>query len=229
MPACSHANMPARASEAGRDLVGDEERAVRGARARAARADRPADAIHMPAAPCTSGSTITAARLAPCSASVALGLGERGARAPPPGPCRAASGRRAAASGGPRAATRGRDEAVEGLRVADADRAERVAVVRLDQRREARAPVRRRAAAGTGARCGARPRPRSRRRRSRRRASARAGRSATSACASSIDGTLPSPSSVVCATRSSWARSAASRRGWRWPCTLHQSDDTPSR
>ena len=129
----------------------------------------------MPAAPCTSGSTIERgeARAVRARASRSR-LGERGAerRLRVHAALPAEDVRR-------RQADRGQDgvgdEAMEGLRVADADRAERVAVVGLDQRREARAPRRRRAAAGTGARCGARPRPRSRRRRSRRRASSPAG------------------------------------------------------
>ncbi len=37
------------------------------------------------------------------------------------------------------------------------------------------------------------------------------------------------PSMVEWATRSSCSRTAASMLGWRWPWTLHHSDETPSR
>ena len=36
------------------------------------------------------------------------------------------------------------------------------------------------------------------------------------------------PSMVECATRSSWSLMAMSMAGWRWPCTLHHSEETPS-
>src|SRR4051795_6551674 len=42
-------------------------------------------------------------------------------------------------------------------------------------------------------------------------------------------GGCESPSIVVWATWVSWRRIAASSSGWRWPCTLHHSEDTPSR
>src|SRR4051812_21826058 len=42
-------------------------------------------------------------------------------------------------------------------------------------------------------------------------------------------GGCESPSIVVCATWESCRRIAASSSGWRWPCTLHHSEDTPSR
>ena len=51
----------------------------------------------------------------------------------------------------------------------------------------------------------------------------------TSSSAHSIDAVEARPSRVEWATRSSCARTASSISGTRWPCTLHQSDDTPSR
>src|SRR5215469_16886378 len=51
----------------------------------------------------------------------------------------------------------------------------------------------------------------------------------TSASASSMEGTDASPSSVECATRSSCARTASSISRFLCPCTLHQSELTPSR
>src|SRR3954471_13755195 len=42
-------------------------------------------------------------------------------------------------------------------------------------------------------------------------------------------GGCESPSIVVWATWESCRRIAASSSGWRWPCTLHHSEDTPSR
>src|SRR5215471_18099746 len=44
-----------------------------------------------------------------------------------------------------------------------------------------------------------------------------------------MEGTDASPSRVECATRSSCARTASSISRLRWPCTLHQSELTPSR
>ena len=54
------------------------------------------------------------------------------------------------------------------------------------------------------------------------------GAASTSRRASSSAAGCVSPSIVECATRSSCARTAPSMCGWRWPCTLHQSDETPS-
>ena len=106
-----------------------------------------------------------------------------------------------------------RDEAMEGVRVADPDRPQRVAVVRLDQRREARAPgvsaqlvvLERDAEGGLD-----RGRARVGVEHARQARAARPGRVHAPARSA---GTLPRPRSVVCATRSSWARSAASRLG----------------
>ena len=76
----------------------------------------------MPAAPCTSGSTMTAAQRSACSASSA-----RSASASPGGGLPDVEEQRAV-------------ERVEELDAADRDRAERVAVVAVAQADEARAP-----------------------------------------------------------------------------------------
>ena len=180
--------------------------------ARGPRAGSRRGAASIPAAPWTSGSMMTAATSSPCSRgrAQACGVARRGRRSP-----------RTAAAG----------RAVEQRDAADRDRADRVAVVAHLQAdelgallaRRAGAPlerhlqrdlVRRRAVVGVeDARAG----------RGRRAARPPAARSA-----SSIAGGCDSPSIVVCATRSSWSRTAASIAGWRWPWTVHHSDETPS-
>ncbi|MEZ5135154.1 MAG: hypothetical protein R2699_08925 [Acidimicrobiales bacterium] len=51
----------------------------------------------------------------------------------------------------------------------------------------------------------------------------------TSASASSTAAVLPLPSRVECATLSSWARSASSNSGIRWPRVVTHSDEMASR
>ena len=119
-------------------------------------------------------------------------------------------------------------ERVEELDAADRDRAERVAVVAVAQADEARAPplaalvvelvghlqrdlARRRAVVGEEDA-----------------AQARRARGRPGAWPARPPGAWERPSIVECATRSSWSLIAMSMAGWRWPCTLHHSDETPS-
>ena len=55
------------------------------------------------------------------------------------------------------------------------------------------------------------------------------GTTGASASASSITARLPLPSSVVCATRSSWSRTAWSSSGRWWPSVVTHSDEMASR
>ena len=138
-PACSHANIVPGAAEAGRDLVADEERAVPRAAAQPAQVRGRMDphaggALHERLDDQRrelAGRARRASRSASASAAASAAVGVA---------CRAASGRRAAASGARAGATASAKKRWNALRVADADRAERVAVIRLDERREARAP-----------------------------------------------------------------------------------------
>ena len=119
-------------------------------------------------------------------------------------------------------------ERVEELDAADRDRAERVAVVAVAQADEARAPP---LAALVVELVGHLQRDlarRSSRCRRRRRGCRPSGARSTRRLASLAAGACERPSMVECATRSSWSLIAMSIAGWRWPCTLHHSDETPS-
>jgi hypothetical protein len=92
----------------------------------------------MPAAPWTSGSTMSAASVGPCSAMVrsASSIAAASAASASSPRCQRNTCGGVNRTAGPHGVG---DESMERLGVADADGTERVAVVRLDQRREARA------------------------------------------------------------------------------------------
>ena len=183
-----------------------------GRRAPAPPAGSPGGWTSIPAAPWTSGSTITAAISSSCAARVrsrsarVAGLDRVGLEQQRP-------------VGG-----------VEEVDAADRDRPDRVAVVGVAEVDERGPPAcaGRRAAAGTGRPSSARSRPRSSPSRSRRPGCSPGGAISTSRAASSAAPGWVRPSIVEWATRSSWSRTAWSISGWRWPWTLHQSEETPS-
>ena len=210
---CSQANIVPGAAEAGRDLVADQQHVVARRTARAPRAGSPAGCTSIPAAPWTSGSMITAA--------IALAvLAEQRARrsaASPGSACSDVEQQRAV-------------ELVEEVDAADRDRADRVAVVGLAQADELGAP--RLAAAllpvleghlerdldGGRAVVGVED-------------AAQPGRARSHQPRGELDrppGARGRASSSARRGRAA-SRIAASMRGWRWPWTLHQSDETPSR
>ena len=106
---------------------------------------------------------------------------------------------------------------------------DRVAVVRLRERHEAPLLAAGPSAASTGTPSSPRSRPRCARSPSRRPASTRPARSPPASPPARPPAPTPSPSSVECATLSSCARTASSISRFRWPCTVTQSDETPSR
>ena len=175
----------------------------------------------MPPAPCSSGSTMTAAiSSACCSKSVratrsaqATHLGVVPSRSSRPG---AAARRRARGRAGVHAV-----HAAVG--VAHAHRRERVAVVAAADREEPGAAACR---PGPATPSSSRPRPRPTRSRRGRRAGART--SSTSRRPSSTAGSWVRPPNMTWLIRPSWSRTAASSSGTAYPWIAHHHDDIAS-
>ena len=121
------------------------------------------------------------------------------------------------------------ERGVEQVDAADRHRADRVAVVGVAQADELGPLGSRPAAASTGRPSSPRPRPRWSRCRSRTPAPARAARSRRAAPrAAPRRGARGRASSSARRGRAA-SRTAASIAGWPWPWTVHHSDETPSR
>ena len=187
------------AAEAGGDLVADQEHVVLAARGGRARASPSGSASCMPAAPCTSGSTITAASSWACAAT----MRDRGVEA-----SRVAELRRPQHGEAQRVEHVGAEAAV-----ADRERADGVAVVRAAEREERACGRHARGSPSTGTRSSAPARPRRRRRTRRGSAGRRRARRAPAPRPARPPRRLPLPSIVECAPRSSCSRTASSSSG----------------
>ena len=234
MPACSHREHRAGAAEAGGHLVADEQAAVlvaqlahaaherRGLRKDAGRALH--QRLHH-----DSGDEVALAREQRVEAREAFArrLFHRDlVAAPAPDQRRAQEGRVDLVH-----AERDRlVAAVEGLGEAEAHRADGVAVVGLRQRRRSACARARPSGAGTGSAMRSATSTAVRRSPSRTRASAARARCPPGASASSIGGHVREAEhrGVLHAVELRVQR-GVELCGCPWPCTLHHSDDTPSR